>query len=410
MKPVIFYVDDEPHNLAVFEAALPEEWDIHIFDKPMEALEALSKFSPWIIVSDQRMPSCSGVQFLELSRKIHPDAVRIIVTGYSDEDSMVESVRKAQIFDYIRKPWDSTELEASLKRAIEFYQVHQEKIKLIQQLKERESELQKKNEELLKVSLDLEKAHKLEMEMRTELEAWVPPYILWAIKDPTIKFPMKKNIVGITFDLINSADIHNVSINGRPLRSTVIQLFSETIIRYGGHRESHSGDSAYGHFGLLQSNTNPFDAALSVAREFRVTLRGLAQTHNIQVECGLALHLAANSMVDVHTVQINTPQGIVTQKSFDTTSPDIDLLHRIEKLAHSLPGTNILLSKEFLESLSTVPTKILSLGPFLFKGQEKQVELYIIASDLVKEEDIVRLRQESLSKEKGISLVTSRAA
>ena len=53
MKPVIFYIDDEPHNLTVFENSLPEEWEIVTFQNPLVALEALEKQAPWVIVTDQ---------------------------------------------------------------------------------------------------------------------------------------------------------------------------------------------------------------------------------------------------------------------------------------------------------------------------------------------------------------------
>jgi DNA-binding NtrC family response regulator len=121
MKPVIFYIDDEPHNLTVFEASMPDEWEICVFDNPMAAIDQLDIKKPWVVVSDQRMPSMTGVQFLEIVKKILPDSLRIIVTGYSDEELVVESVRKAQVFDYLKKPWDLNELISGLKRAIEYY-------------------------------------------------------------------------------------------------------------------------------------------------------------------------------------------------------------------------------------------------------------------------------------------------
>ena len=154
MKPVIFFVDDEPHNLTVFEAALPDKWEVLTFENPLEALDALETHTPWVIVTDQRMPNITGVKFLELARKIHPTAVRIIVTGYSDENQIVESVRKAQVFDYILKPWDPDDLEASIQRAINHFEIISEKELLLKKLQDRESELEKKNIELFEVNRD----------------------------------------------------------------------------------------------------------------------------------------------------------------------------------------------------------------------------------------------------------------
>lgn len=388
MKPKIFYIDDEPNNLTVFEASVPSEWEVFIFDKPMEALSAVSKEMPCVIVSDQRMPGVNGVDFLDLTKKIHPNAVRIIVTGYSDENLVVESVRKAQVFDYIRKPWDADELEQSLRRAIDFYNLNEEGRLLQETLKKREAELQKQTIDLLKLTADLESSNKREQEIRKELECWVPPFVLWTLNDNTIRYPLKKDIVGITFDIINSSKIHDKLIKGIQLRSVVINNFSEAVIKHGGWRESHSGDSAYGHFGLIEDETNPYESALAAAREFRVSLRNISKINDFEIECGIALHIAKNSMIDVHTVQLKTPRGIITQKSFDTSSIDIDLLHRMEKIVHQLPGSNIVMSEDFLKGLKEKPFNLIEIGTHLFKGQVNPVHLYIIPSELVKEEMI----------------------
>lgn len=131
-QPVIFYLDDQRSNLDVFQAAMPDEWSVHIFDDPAQANDALKHQAPWVVVSDQRMPQLTGVDFLEKTKTICPNAQRIIVTGYSEEDLVIESVRRAEIFDYIRKPWDADDLVVSMNRAVERYRLTEE-LKLAQQ-------------------------------------------------------------------------------------------------------------------------------------------------------------------------------------------------------------------------------------------------------------------------------------
>lgn len=131
-RPVIFYLDDQRTNLEVFHAAMPEDWSVHIFDDPAQADEALKQQTPWVVVSDQRMPKVTGVDFLEKVKVSCPQALRIIVTGYSEEDLVIESVRRAEIFDYIRKPWDADDLVISMNRAIERYRLTEE-LKIAQQ-------------------------------------------------------------------------------------------------------------------------------------------------------------------------------------------------------------------------------------------------------------------------------------
>lgn len=395
-KPVIFYVDDEPHNLTVFEATIPDDqWDVRTFDRPLKALEALETVNPAVIFTDQRMPEITGVKFLELARKINDNAIRIVVTGYSDENLIIESVRKAQVFDYISKPWDPDQLIGSLARAYDYYKLSMERQGLIAQLQEQQKELESQNKELAEKTEKLKQTSAREENLRKELECWVSPLLIKAIKNPDIQFPIKKDLVGITYDIINSSAIHDINIHGRSLQSIIIQTFTESLLRHDGLRESHAGDSAYGHFGLFKEDGNPFDAALAVAREFRVALRSIAEVNKINVECGIALHLSKDTTVNVHTVQLNTPTGIVTQKSFDTTSSDIDLLHRIEKFAHQLPGTNIVMSEEFVQGLTTKPDNVTTLGDFKLKGQSSPVTLLIMASDQVTQDHLKKLTEES---------------
>ena len=394
MKPLIIYVDDEPMNLLVFEAAMPDSWDVKTFDNPVQALALIGESNPAVIISDQKMPSMNGVQFLELAKQIRPHAIRIIVTGYSDEDLVVQSVRKARIFDYLKKPWEPSELETTIQRAVDFNATNEKNRQLQVDLVQREQLLQLQNADLNRALLDLEKSRQSELDSRRELECWVPPFVRWAVQQPDLEFPLRRDITGITFDIINSSALHECSFEGRPIRSRIIQVFSESLIRHGGWRESHSGDSAYGHFGL-QDGVPSADAALSVAQEFRAGLKSLATLGNVAVECGVGLHLVRDAMVDMHTVQMTTPKGLVTQKSFDTTSTDVDLLHRIEKLAHDLPGSNIVMSGQFLAELKMVPPELIPLGSYLLRGQAEAVELYLLKSNLAGEADVERLRAQA---------------
>lgn len=391
-KPIILYVDDEPNNLTVFEASMPDEWEVVVSNSPIAILNSLNEMNPAVILCDQKMPGMKGVEFLELAKKLVPRAVRMIVTGYSDEDLVIASVRKAQIFDYIRKPWDSEQLEVALRRGLEHYRLNTEREEIVHKLKEQTAVLEARQQALERAKIELELAGHRESLLRIELECWVPPFVLAALKNPQMKFPVNKDLVGITFDIVGSSKIHGHFAHGKSLRARVMEVFSEAILRHGGFRESHSGDSAYAHFGLMGEAATYGEAALAAAREFRVGLRSIGQIHGCPVECGIALHAAKDAIVDIHTVQLNTPQGTVTQKSFDTSSSEIDLLHRIEKVIHRLPGSNIIVTDSFLQLLSQHPKNLIEIGPILLPGQKNPVRVYILPSDLVNETHLAEFR------------------
>ncbi|MBP9706472.1 MAG: response regulator [Oligoflexales bacterium] len=402
-KPIIFYVDDEPNNLTIFEASVPDTWQVYTFDSPITALKELERYHPSIVLSDQRMPIMKGVEFLELVKKLLPSAIRIVVTGYSDEDLVIESVRKAQVFDYLRKPWETEELIASLQRALDFYSLNQEREELLNTLQKQQAELKDKTENLSKAKLELELSIAKEKQMRQELESWVPPFVVWAIQSENVKFPLMRNLIGVTFDIIESSRLHGQLVNGKPVRKRILELFSEAIMRHSGWRESHAGDSAYAHFGLVESQKPPAEAALAAAQDFRVALRGLSKVSGLDFECGIALHLSKDTIVDVHTIQISTDAGIKTQKSFDTSSRDVDLLHRIEKLTHALPGTNIILTADFLSQLHSIPQRLIDLGYVAVRGQTECVRLHLIPSDLASGEALQKFKNEYFEETKELA-------
>ena len=84
-------------------------------------------------MTDQRMPGEKGVQFLERARQLHPRAIRILTTAYSDLDVAIEAVNSGAIYKYATKPWDVPQLEATLKRALEFFMVQQDRDLLLKE-------------------------------------------------------------------------------------------------------------------------------------------------------------------------------------------------------------------------------------------------------------------------------------
>lgn len=120
-KPRLVYVDDQKENLVTFEAHLSEDWEIKSYLRAIDALNELSEFKPAIILSDMRMGQINGVEFLLKSKEILPNAVRIIITGYADEQLLIAAVRYAQVFDYIQKPYDAKDLEVRLQKAYDHF-------------------------------------------------------------------------------------------------------------------------------------------------------------------------------------------------------------------------------------------------------------------------------------------------
>ncbi len=120
-KITILYVDDEENNLFSFKAAFRIKYQVLTAISGDKALEILATKPVHIIITDQRMPEMTGVEFLEKVIEKYPDPIRILLTGYADMGAVVDAVNKGKIFHYITKPWNEEELDLTINRAYEKY-------------------------------------------------------------------------------------------------------------------------------------------------------------------------------------------------------------------------------------------------------------------------------------------------
>ena len=89
-----------------------------------------------VIIADQRMPKSTGVEFFQVVRKAFPHPIRILLTGYSDSNEIIDAINKGEIFRFIKKPWNEVELQTAIQNAFDFFSTKQ-------QLKRKVTELQK---------------------------------------------------------------------------------------------------------------------------------------------------------------------------------------------------------------------------------------------------------------------------
>jgi two-component system sensor histidine kinase/response regulator len=140
-KISVLYIDDEKNNLLSFQAAFRRKCKIFIANSAAEGMSILNSEKVHVVIADQRMPHSTGVEFFEVVRKSHPHPMRVLITGYTDVQAIVDAVNKGEIYRYIKKPWDEYELENAIQNAYEIYTTRQ-------RLNNKIIELQKANDEL----------------------------------------------------------------------------------------------------------------------------------------------------------------------------------------------------------------------------------------------------------------------
>ena len=130
----ILYVDDEEYNLVAFKATFRKQYNIFTASSAEEGFEILKNNNICLIITDQRMPQMTGIQFLEKVIQMHPEAIRMIITGFSDVEAIIEAINTGRVFRYITKPWDEKELKMSIDNAIQLYAMQQINNDILSQL------------------------------------------------------------------------------------------------------------------------------------------------------------------------------------------------------------------------------------------------------------------------------------
>jgi DNA-binding NtrC family response regulator len=121
-KPPILIVDDEPEILYSLRGLLRKEFDVHTATSAYEGIQVLRRQPIHVVLTDQRMPQTTGVEFLKQVRGEHPDAIRLIFTGYADIKAVIDAINQGNVYRYLTKPWDPDELLAVLRQAGAEYQ------------------------------------------------------------------------------------------------------------------------------------------------------------------------------------------------------------------------------------------------------------------------------------------------
>ncbi len=137
----VLYLDDEENNLRSFKAAFRRDYDVYIASTSEKAFDIVKSVKPQVIFSDQRMPVTTGVEFFNAVRQVFPDPVRILITGYTDVNDIIEAINKGHIHRYITKPWSEQEIRVAIDNAYDLFQTRKS-------LDSKITELEKSNYEL----------------------------------------------------------------------------------------------------------------------------------------------------------------------------------------------------------------------------------------------------------------------
>jgi two-component system response regulator HupR/HoxA len=133
--PTVLVIDDEVRSVEALERILEDDFDVKTATSTSAAEAILTEEAVQVVLCDQRMPGMSGVDFLKIVRERWPDVVRMIISGYTDAEDIIQGVNEAGIYQYVTKPWQPDSLALTLKNAVRLYKLQRENELLAIELK-----------------------------------------------------------------------------------------------------------------------------------------------------------------------------------------------------------------------------------------------------------------------------------
>ena len=141
----ILIVDDEPSVLNSLKRTLRKEHDVILSQDGFSAIQVLNEQEIAVIIADQRMPKMNGVTLLEKAMEIQPDTARILVTGYSDIQAVIDAINEGNVYYYIHKPWEPEDVRLIIRQAIDRYNLIQTNRSLVAEIEETNRRLSDEN-------------------------------------------------------------------------------------------------------------------------------------------------------------------------------------------------------------------------------------------------------------------------
>lgn len=351
-KPVILYVDDEPNNLVSFTAAFRRFYTIHTATSAKEGIEILRREPIQIVITDQRMPEMTGVQFLEAIIPDYPDSMRMILTGFSDVEAIIKAINTGRVLRYITKPWEEAELKQIIDGAIMLY------------------ELEKKNKELL-ISLQEETAKQLSI--LNIFKKYVP--------EDVVKETLAAGVENLTYSenrivSVCFCDIRRFSSASEKLTpaetvkflNNFFTIMSQCIKKNKGFVNKFLGDGILSIFGAPVSYLDNPANAVKCGLEMLQLIKDFNQSPlamNCKISVGIGIHTG-----EVIVGNIGSSERI----EYTAVGNAVNVACRIEELSNNQENT--LLISEATYQLTQDIIEADDLGLQTIRGGDEKVHVY----------------------------------
>ena len=351
----VLYIDDEPSNLTVFEAAYHDRYDVCTATSAREALQVLRERPIHVIVTDQRMPQMTGVQFLEAVAPSYPDVMKIILTGFTDVEAIIRAINTGRVHQYVTKPFDVEALRVVLDRAIEL------------------REMQLRNRELV---VRLEEAAARSRRTREAFQRYVPQSVvadMLADGGRTGILAGDSRIVAVMFCRIHGFQKLCARANAEELvefLEAYLRLINGAIIAHGGLLSEIINDEVVAVFGAPISGLENEQNAVHAAREVVGALAEYNVEHAVPL-LGEPVHLG----IGINRGEVIAGNiGSAARMKYGIVGDTVNVASRIQE--QTSPDRTEILISEFVREWLEPDERVEPVGLTDLRGRSQGVKIY----------------------------------
>lgn len=349
----ILYVDDERHNLVSFKAAFRREYKVLTAQSGQEGIEMMRDNMVNLVISDQRMPQMTGVQFLEHILPEHPEAIRMVLTGFSDVEAIIDAINKGQVFRYITKPWSETELRMTIENAKQLFELQQKNKRLVKELRQKVAEQEKT----------------LRLFMKYVPEPVVQKAL--AESEETIFDGEQRDIAVLFCDIRGFTPLSEAAPPKEVVKllNAYYTVMTECVKKHNGAVNQFVGDKVFATFGApiaySDNEKNAVFCAMDMMRCLDYLNHTFSEKFNTEIKIGIGINsgeVVAGNM------------GSEDRIEYSVTGDTVNTGKRIESITRDFPNSILISERVYDEVAHLVETE--AFEPICVKGKKEKISVY----------------------------------
>jgi class 3 adenylate cyclase len=349
----ILYVDDEEQNLISFRATFRRDYQVFTAQGGTEGLRIMREQPVQLIITDQRMPGMTGVQFLEKAATEYPDTIRMVLTGYSDMEAIIEVINSGRIFRYVQKPWDEQELRMTIENARQLHHLQRSNRRLVKDLQAKVEE----QERTLKVFI-----------------RYVPETVVErALNDtPDSMFEGDQRHIAVLFCDIRGFTPMSEELSPKEVVGFLNDYYAEmtaAVKRHHGNVNQFVGDEVFATFGVPlatpQNELNAVLCALDMMEKRRLLNDKYSLRFGREIEVGIGINSG-------EVVAGNF--GSEDKMAYSVTGDTVNTGKRIESLTKDNPNTILISEQTYQQVAAHIEAR--AWDPLPLKGKRELITVY----------------------------------